>query len=831
MRAREPGMKRRGVRGRAGLLAATLALTAAAPAQATLRAVVEPDPFRIKVVDGAGRSVLEEVAGGGLHLRAGGIDHRATKLVAERRDGDVYTATVATADPAGRTLHLRIEPAGDGVLRIAATVEGGGAEQVGTAFTARDGERYLGFGERSNAVDQRGNERRELRRRGPVPGRSSSRSSPRSCPLPGYRPRDDATYFPMPWLLSTRGYGVLVENDERIRSRPQLRTATRWAVADRGATLRARASSPGPRPADVLRRFSADVGRQPPADAPWFFGPWWQPTRRRRRRTSRRCARPTRSSRSPRPTCTTCRAATRRAGARRSASAPRASTRAGLAVTTYFNPMICTTYPRLRRRGGRGRADQERARPALRPTATRARRSFFVGQFDFTAPGRADVLRRACSPRRSTTATTAGWRTSASTRRWTPSAPTARRASRCTTATSTRYHARRARVREVRAAPAGALHPLRLDGHRRELADRLGRRPDDGLGLRRPRARRSRNGADDGPQRRRRCGARTSAASSPWRTTADDARAARALDAVRRGLSASCAPRPTASAAAVDRGRRSSTPTSCPSGAATRSCARSCYPYLHAADSEYQRTGMPIMRHHALDLPGRRAGAVARDDQYLFGPDLLAAPVLRPGRGASAALYLPRGRRWIDLWRSALDAPDGVAGPERRAACSHGGARARPCPRRSRSCRCSCAPARSCRCCRPTSYTLTEYGGDAVVNLSDRANRRQLLAWPASGTWKGALGPGGESLTSRPSKHGWALRIRAKRPRIYDLQAWLGGLPRTLRPCRVRAGSKAIPRRKWRYDRAAKVLTASFRAPRRVTLRVERCAASRARSR
>ena len=33
----------------------------------------------------------------------------------------------------------------------------------------------------------------------------------------------------------------------------------------------------GPRPADALRRFTARVGRQPPAAAPFYFGPWWQP--------------------------------------------------------------------------------------------------------------------------------------------------------------------------------------------------------------------------------------------------------------------------------------------------------------------------------------------------------------------------------------------------------------------------------------------------------------------------------------------------------------------------------------------------------------------------
>ena len=74
------------------------------------------------------------------------------------------------------------------------------------------------------------------------------------------------------------------------------------------------------------------------------------------------------------------------------------------------------------------------------------------------------------------------------------------------------------------------------------------------------------------------------------------------------------------------------------------------YPYLAAADRQYRRTGLPIMRHLVLAYPAdRRAAAV--EDQFLFGPDLLAAPVLDRG-AARRRLYLPRGR-WIDVWRSA----------------------------------------------------------------------------------------------------------------------------------------------------------------------------------
>jgi alpha-glucosidase/alpha-D-xyloside xylohydrolase len=40
--------------------------------------------------------------------------------------------------------------------------------------------------------------------------------------------------------------------------------------------------------------------------------------------------------------------------------------------------------------------------------------------------------------------------------------------------------------------------------------------------------------------------------------------------------------------------------------------------------------------------------AVRRGDQYLWGPDLLVAPVVEKG-ATSRRLYLPRGR-WVDFW-------------------------------------------------------------------------------------------------------------------------------------------------------------------------------------
>jgi alpha-glucosidase/alpha-D-xyloside xylohydrolase len=73
-------------------------------------------------------------------------------------------------------------------------------------------------------------------------------------------------------------------------------------------------------------------------------------------------------------------------------------------------------------------------------------------------------------------------------------------------------------------------------------------------------------------------------------------------------------------------------------------------PYLYTAVRECHETGMPIMRalwiHHPDD-----ATAIARGDQFYWGPDLLVAPVVEKG-ATHRRLYLPRGE-WYDFWTNA----------------------------------------------------------------------------------------------------------------------------------------------------------------------------------
>jgi alpha-glucosidase (family GH31 glycosyl hydrolase) len=79
-------------------------------------------------------------------------------------------------------------------------------------------------------------------------------------------------------------------------------------------------------------------------------------------------------------------------------------------------------------------------------------------------------------------------------------------------------------------------------------------------------------------------------------------------------------------------------------------------PYTYAAALEAVQTGVPIMRHPVLYYPGE-AGALAAEFDYFFGPSLYVAPVVRRGQ-TSRTLWLPPGR-WADWWT--MDAQAGGA--------------------------------------------------------------------------------------------------------------------------------------------------------------------------
>jgi alpha-glucosidase (family GH31 glycosyl hydrolase) len=70
-------------------------------------------------------------------------------------------------------------------------------------------------------------------------------------------------------------------------------------------------------------------------------------------------------------------------------------------------------------------------------------------------------------------------------------------------------------------------------------------------------------------------------------------------------------------------------------------------PYLYSVVRECADTGMPVMRALWLHYPDDPI-AVVRQDEYLWGGNLLVAPVVEKG-ATSRPVYLPRGA-WYDFW-------------------------------------------------------------------------------------------------------------------------------------------------------------------------------------
>src|SRR5918994_1518621 len=624
-----------------------------------LRAEVRQDPWSLTFTDKRGRSVLAEAPGTGtgeigtLGFRTDDGWFRATRVRDASAEGKSFQAMLDTTDPAGRRIEVRLSPDGGGAIALDAAVAGGGLGEVtatGISFEARRGERYLGFGERSNAVDQRGNVVENYVSDGPWTPQQYAIGQA-FVPDWGFRARDDATYFPMPWLLSSRGYGVLVDNTEESRHRLGTASLGAWSVEVDATSLRLRVIA-GPRPADALRRLTERIGHQPKPFAPWVFGTWFhvgqenQPPPER----ERAAVAAQRSSDVPVSTVEThlrylpCGGAVGRRA--RDRERPAFFPAAGLATVSYFGPEVGLSYQPL--------YDDAASRDVLLENEAGDPYVFdvFVGDaatleapislIDFTAPGSAAFFAEQLS--QAVEDGHDGWMEDFG--EYTPPdsvAANGMRGRELHNLYPVLYHrsgfefARaqdRPIVRHVRSGWTG-VHPYAqivwggdpttvwdFDGLQSSVREALT------MGL----SGISIWGSDIGgffglsaeeltPELLTR-GVQFGAVSGVMRTK---------LAGVGTGPD-----RPQVyDPGQIANWRRYT------------KLRTQLYPYIAAADVGYRRTGMPIMRHLALHWPGRRE-AQEREDEFEFGPDLLAAPVLAPG-ATERELYLPPGR-WVRFW-------------------------------------------------------------------------------------------------------------------------------------------------------------------------------------
>ena len=808
------------------------AATVAADA-GSLRALVGETPFTFEL-RGGGRSVLRQLGGGGsgpsgsLGFRRAGRWFHATTLSGAHRIRGAYEATLATEDPT-TTIAIRIARGREGVIRLQASLQGPalGVDAIGIGFGARDGERYLGFGERSNAVDQRGGVVENYVAEGAYQAEERPFVPNAFVPPWGFRGRDDATYFPMPWLLSSAGYGVLVDNTQSSYFRLGSDRSDAWslevAAGPEGAPETATAPPPtelsmrffaGPRPAAVLRRLTRAIGRQPPPE-PWYLGAWFQRTGDDEAADAaalRRLDTPV----SVYQTYLHYLPCGDQQGIE--AEQPRRTAilhALGYAVTTYFNPMICVDYSPA----------YERAQAAGALTETQAGApyvyrylEFNVSQFDFSAASGdsqfAGLLGEAAADgydgwmedfgeytpldSRSADGSTgyamhnlyprlyhcAAWDWAARQRKpllryirsgWTGSARCSPVVWNGDPTTDWGFDGLRSAVQNALSIGLSGVGIWGSDiggyfalGTRRLTPELLTRWVQ--FGALSPVMRTQANGFSLPPRER------------PQVTDPDQIGNWRRYTKLHTQL----------------------------------------YPYLRAAAATYRRSGMPVMRHLALRYPGL-ARATAVEDEFLFGPDLLAAPVLEPGQ-RRRALYLPPGT-WVDLWRSLRYRKGDGSLQLRRAKLLRGGRRGRdatlPAPLDELP---LLARAGSLLALLPADVdTLAPYGKAqrGLVHLGDRRGRMQLLAFPR-GRSSGRFLTAGR-LRSREGRGSWTLQITDTRPRRWSLQAGLGALQRPFRPCEVTVDGKALKSSMWEYDPKGRVLRATFRADRNARLVVSGC--------
>lgn len=72
-------------------------------------------------------------------------------------------------------------------------------------------------------------------------------------------------------------------------------------------------------------------------------------------------------------------------------------------------------------------------------------------------------------------------------------------------------------------------------------------------------------------------------------------------------------------------------------------------PYIYAQSIRSSETGLPLMRALILEYPQDR-NVYHIEDQYMFGNDMLVAPILFPMKDKQQrGIYLPKGR-WVDFW-------------------------------------------------------------------------------------------------------------------------------------------------------------------------------------
>ncbi len=169
-----------------------------------------------------------------------------------QQEGEGALLTLATQAPAGRTISLRIAPEGERAFRIDVQGSGEGISSIFATFASSTDEAFHGFGGRRESTNLRGHRIRNW--------------------VLDYRYPDvrESYYYVAPEMISSRGYGFLLDQSENAYFRLASDVPNRWRVAVASSRLTF-IVAPGDAPR-AIAALSEITGRHrlPPA---WSMGP------------------------------------------------------------------------------------------------------------------------------------------------------------------------------------------------------------------------------------------------------------------------------------------------------------------------------------------------------------------------------------------------------------------------------------------------------------------------------------------------------------------------------------------------------------------------------
>src|SRR4051812_510254 len=269
------------------------------------RAVVTRAPFGLRVTDGAGRTLLSEVANTGqaplpaaptpdpvplgqdtqrrpalyapLAFTVGsardvqypaaqwegtelagteaGVTYSARDVESAGTAGDGVRLVVSTDDPSGRHLIVTVRP-DRGAIRVSVRPDPpDGVATMGDAFAAVPGEAFRGFGGRHDALDQRGHDFYDWVEQENLS--AGELSNPALGPSYQFPNGPSAAYYVQSQFLSSAGYGFLLDRDEISRWRMASDRPDAWLVGVAAPALDYVVAPGGP------GELSAITGRQP----------------------------------------------------------------------------------------------------------------------------------------------------------------------------------------------------------------------------------------------------------------------------------------------------------------------------------------------------------------------------------------------------------------------------------------------------------------------------------------------------------------------------------------------------------------------------------------